>query len=127
MKISKQFPLIVLLSTSMLGFAQKPSKPGASGASKPQSYTGVISDSVCRSKHMPASMGAKDEPECVKKCMGANAQYVLLAGDKVYTLEGAPADFAQYAAQNVTVKGTLDGDKLKATSVAPAKKKAAKK
>ena len=121
MKISKQFPLIVLLSASMLGFAQKPAKSGASGTSNAQSYTGVISDTACKSKHDMAGMGAKDEPDCVKKCVAEGEKYVLLSGKNVYNLEGTPADFAKYAAQNVTVKGTLDGDKLKATSVTPAK------
>ena len=123
MKISKQFPVIILLSVSMLGFAQKSAKSGAgaAGASKSQSYTGVISDTACKSKHDMAGMGAKDEPDCVKKCVAMGEKYVLLSGKDVYTLEGTPADFAKYAAQNVTVKGTLDGDKLKATSVTPAK------
>jgi len=121
MKISKQFPLIVLLSASMLGFAQKPAKSGASATSKPESYTGVISDTACKSKHDMAGMGAKDEPDCVKKCVAQGEKYVLLAGKDVYKLEGTPADFAKYAAQNVTVKGSLQGDTLKATSVTPAK------
>ena len=68
-------------------------------------------------------MGATDDADCVRKCVGANVDYILLVGKEpkdYYILKGNTADFSKYAAQKVTVKGTLKDDTLTAESVAPA-------
>jgi len=65
----------------------------------------------------------------VRKCVGANVDYILLVGKEpkdYYILKGNIADFSKYAAQQVTVKGILKDDTLTAESVAPAAKTAPK-
>jgi hypothetical protein len=81
-------------------------------------FTGNISDSMCGLKHnMPGS--AKD---CTIECVKMGATYVLAdeANQKVYKLSDQKAA-AKFAGENVTVTGTLKGDKIKVTSIVAAK------
>jgi len=47
----------------------------------------------------------------------AGNQVSLVAGKNVYTLEGHEVELDKYAAQKVTVKGTLKGETLTVESV----------
>lgn len=55
-------------------------------------------------------------------CIKQGMKYALVAGDKVYTLEGDESELEKLAGQKVTVAGKLTGDTLAASSVAPVKK-----
>lgn len=81
------------------------------------SWTGYISDSHCAAK------GAKaGHEECAAKCVKDGAKYVFVddASKKVFTVD--PADkVAAHAGHHVTVKGSVDGDTLKVSSVEMAK------
>ena len=117
--------ILITFSLAATAFAQDKPKAAAGGApaAKPKTYTGIISDSMCLNKHMWKAMGATDDADCVRKCVGANVDYILLVGKEpkdYYILKGNTADFSKYAAQKVTVKGTLKDDMLTAESVAPA-------
>ena len=93
-------------------------------AQEQNTFTGIVSDSMCFSKHMLKDMGAANEPDCVRLCRQERFDYVLLTGkeEKDYViLKGKPEDFGKYVAQKVTVKGTLKGDTVTVESVAPAK------
>jgi hypothetical protein len=72
---------------------------------------------MCGSTHM-----MKDKPaaECLRYCVKQGTKYAL-AGKTVYTLEGHEAELDKYAAQRVTVKGTLKGETLTVESVVQAK------
>ncbi|MBS1840215.1 MAG: hypothetical protein JSS69_01385 [Acidobacteria bacterium] len=84
------------------------------------SWTGYISDSQCGVK------GANDKAgECTTKCVkehGAKYVFVNDADKKVYAVD-AQDKVAAHAGHHVTVKGSVDGDNLKLTSIemAPAK------
>ena len=83
------------------------------------SWTGYISDSKCGVK------GANDQAgECTTKCVKEGAKYVFVndSDKKVYAID-AQDKVAAHAGHHVTVKGTVDGDNLKLTSIdmAPAK------
>ncbi|HWZ96333.1 MAG TPA: hypothetical protein VN025_01090 [Candidatus Dormibacteraeota bacterium] len=85
------------------------------------SWTGWISDSQCGVK------GANDKAgECTTKCVkehGAKYVFVNDADKKVYAID-AQDKVAAHAGHHVTVKGSVDGDSLKLTSIdmaAPAK------
>src|SRR5438876_1983294 len=84
-----------------------------------KTLTGVVSDAMCGQTHM-----MKDKPaaECLRYCVKQGTKYALVAGKNVYTLEGHEAELDKYAAQKVTVKGTLKGETLTVESVLPAKK-----
>jgi len=78
------------------------------------SWTGWISDSQCGVK------GANDKAgECTTKCVKEhNAKYVFVndADKKVYAID-AQDKVAAHAGHHVTVKGAVDGDTLKLTSI----------
>jgi hypothetical protein len=84
------------------------------------SWTGYISDSQCGVK------GANDKAgECTTKCVNEHgAKYVFVddADKKVYAID-AQDKVAAHAGHHVTVKGSVDGDTLKLSSIdmAPAK------
>ena len=83
------------------------------------SWTGYITDSKCGAK--AAHEGARD---CTVKCVQAGAKYVFVndADKKVYAIDDQDK-VAAHAGHHVTVKGTVDGETLKLSSVdmAPAK------
>jgi len=83
-----------------------------------KTLTGIVSDAMCGQTHM-----MKDKPaaECLRYCIKQGTKYALVAGKTVYTLEGHEAELDKYAAQKVTVKGTLKGETLTVESVLPAK------
>ena len=83
-----------------------------------KTLTGVVSDAMCGSTHM---MKDKPETECLHYCVKQGTKYALVAGKTVHTLEGHETELDKYAAQKVTVKGSLKGETLTVQSVLPAK------
>jgi hypothetical protein len=96
---------------------------GLSTAQSPQTFTGTITDDMCaRADHSQMKMGPTDA-DCVKACVAAHgASYVLFDGKSVYTLSDQQTP-AKFAAQRVTVVGTLDAKTktIQVQSIAPAK------
>jgi len=82
------------------------------------SWTGYISDSVCGAK------GANEKhADCATKCVkekGAKYVFVNDADNKVYNID-AQDKVAAHAGHHVTVKGSVDGDNLKLSSLEMAK------
>jgi hypothetical protein len=70
-----------------------------------QTLNGVISDTMCVKKHM---MPGKSDSECIKECIKSGSAYVLVVGDKSYTLKGKAAAIAPFAGKRATVQGTVD-------------------
>ncbi len=83
-----------------------------------KSLTGVVSDAMCGQTHM---MKDKPDADCLRYCVKQGNKYALVVGKSVYTLEGHEAELDKYAAQKVTVKGTVKGETLTVESVVPAK------
>ena len=88
-----------------------------------RTFTGVITDSMCdRADHSRMRMGPTDA-ECTIACIDAHgAQYVLYDGKEVYTLSDQRTP-EKFAAQKVTVIGTLDAKTktIQVESIAAAK------
>ena len=85
------------------------------------SLTGYIADSKCGAK--AAHEGAR---ECTVKCVKEGAKYVFVndADKKVYAIENQEK-VGDHAGHHVTVKGAVEGDTLKLSSIemaAPAAK-----
>ena len=82
------------------------------------SWTGWISDDMC------GAQGAHDgAAECTAKCVkehGAKYVFVNDSDKKVYVID-AQDKAAPHAGHHVTVKGTVDGNTLKLTSIEMAK------
>ena len=106
-----------LLIVSVLGLAS------LSAAQSTQTFAGVITDDMCwKDGHETMRMGPNDA-ECTKACVSAHgAEYVLADGKNVYTLSDQQSP-EKFAAQKVTVVGTLDAKTktIKVQSIAPAK------
>jgi hypothetical protein len=79
-----------------------------SAGQAPQTFSGVITDSECATRgHAQMRMGPTDG-ECTRLCVVAHgALYVLHDGKDVYTLSDQETP-ERFAAQKVTVVGTLD-------------------
>jgi hypothetical protein len=94
-----------------------------SAAQSPQTFTGTITDDMCaRADHSQMKMGPTDA-DCVKACVAAHgASYVLFDGKSIYTLSDQQTP-EKFAAQKVTVIGTLDAKTktIHVQSIAPVK------
>ena len=78
----------------------------AAAANEPQTFTGVITDTMCGKTHemMPGQPDAK----CIKMCVeGSNSQYALNEGNRILKLSDQKTP-AKFAAQRVRVTGVLN-------------------
>ena len=120
-----EFKSAILLTTlfiiGLTGVAQQDSSQSPTQSGEVKTFTGVISDSMCTTKHMLKHMNAANDAECVRKCVKDGFDYVLVVGDDYLILKGKPEEFDKYAGEKVTVKGTVKKDELTAESVTPAK------
>jgi hypothetical protein len=77
----------------------------AAPAAGPRTFTGVITDDMCKLGHTAMNMGP--DPECVRRCVREmGSKYALYDGKKVYKLsdQKTPENFA---GKKVAVKGVL--------------------
>jgi hypothetical protein len=73
-----------------------------------QSWTGTISDSHCGGSH-----GSTPAKQCTTGCVKKGAKYVIVVGDKVYSIANQESPgLAKFAGDNVTVTGKMDGDTI---------------
>jgi hypothetical protein len=81
---------------------------GLSAAQSTQTFSGTITDDLCaKDGHAKMRMGPTDA-DCVKACIISHgAMYVLSDGKDVYMLSDQQTP-EKFAAQRVTVIGTLD-------------------
>jgi hypothetical protein len=101
-----------LAAVALLGAATIQSQ--TSGSQK--TLTGVISDSMCGANHMAKNM---DPADCLRMCVKKGTKYALVVGKDVYTLEDHEAELDKYAAQKVSLKGTVKGQMMTVESVTP--------
>ena len=75
-------------------------------ADKAQTFTGVITDTMCGAKH---TMGIKPDDKCVRECVKMDPKkwkYALLVSNEMYVLSDQQTP-EKFAAQKVKVTGTL--------------------
>jgi hypothetical protein len=81
-----------------------------------QSWTGTISDSMCGPSH-----GSTPAKACTTGCVKKGAKYVIVVGDKVYSIANQDAQgLAKYAGDSVKVTGKIDGDTITVAKIAKA-------
>ena len=73
-------------------------------AAGPQSFTGVITDTMCGANHKP--MNVTPDSKCVLECVKHGSKYALLVGNNVYVLSDQQTP-EKFAAQKVKVTGVL--------------------
>jgi len=100
----------VILASVATGF-------GASGGE--QTFTGIVSDSMCGKQHM---MKDKSAAECTRECVKSGSDYALVVGDKVYTLKGDKSAIDKYAGEKATIKGAEKGDTITVSSISASQK-----
>ena len=78
-----------------------------------QTWTGQISDSLCKAKHEEAAegQGKMADHDCTVACVKGGSKYVLLASDgKVYEIANQDfKDLEKTAGQKVRMTGDLKG------------------
>ena len=75
-------------------------------ANSPQTFTGVITDTMCGKTH--GMVPGQPDDKCIAMCVkGSSSQYALYDGKQVIKLSDQKTP-AKFAAQRVRVKGTLD-------------------
>ena len=111
------FGVIVLVLHSGLGEAQN--------TKSQQTWQGFVTDTHCGTNCQVTKAMTPDK-KCVDRCVREGSKYGLWVGKHVYTLE-PQSKAARYAAADVTVTGTLDGETIHISSIEPNKQSAAKK
>ena len=81
-----------------------------------QTFSGIITDARCGSKHTDSEKSAS---ECARMCVHNGSRYVIVNGDNHYQLAGNPEQFAPLAGQRVRLTGVLSGNTIKASSASP--------
>ena len=78
-------------------------------------FSGVITDSRCGARHLRNSR--MTSAECAKACVRKGASYVLVNGDRRYTLSGSEDALRRLAGTRASVFGTRQGDTILVSSV----------
>jgi hypothetical protein len=96
--------------------------PPKVAAGDTQTFTGKVSDAMCGAKHSEGNIAPAD---CVRACVQKGANYALVVGDKVYTLDAKDLasldELNKLAWETAKVTGTASGDTISVKSVAAAK------
>ena len=89
----------------------------ASPAPEPgTTFTGMITDSHCGARHIRNSH--QNAAECARACFRRGASYVLVDGERRYTLVGEENALGKLAGERVSVRGTRQGDAILVNSAA---------
>jgi hypothetical protein len=88
-------------------------------AAKADTFTGVITDTMCGAKH--GMMKNQPDDQCVKMCTKGQSSYALFDGANILNLSDQKTP-VKFAAQKVRVTGTLDQktNTIKVSSIEPA-------
>jgi hypothetical protein len=92
---------------------------GNAAPAEKQTLTGEVSDSMCGAQHMQGA-----PTECTRACTGRGSKYLLVVGEKLYSLntedKALLAVLNQQGGKKATVTGTVNGVGVDVSSVVPA-------
>jgi hypothetical protein len=94
--------------------AMPPANPAPQAGTR---FTGMITDSHCGARHMRHSNMLPEQ--CARACYRKGASYILIDGDRRYTLIGGDGALDKFVGARATVTGTLQGDAIIVDSAAP--------
>jgi hypothetical protein len=112
MTVSSRAVLVASLLALCLPLAIQTARSATAGVT----LTGTISCSRCRGLH---SRKGTNRLSCTMLCVSQDSHYVLLTGDKTYTLEGNKGTIQNFGGGNATVTGHRTGDTLEVTAIGP--------
>jgi hypothetical protein len=88
-----------------------------------QTFTGQISDSLCKAKHEEAAegQGKMADHDCTVACVKGGSKYVLLGADgKVYDIANQDfKDLEKMAGSKVKMTGELKGNAISVSKIDP--------
>jgi len=89
------------------------------GGAAPETFTGVITDTMCGAKH--GMLKGQPDDQCIKTCVKGPYGYALFDGKNVLKLSDQK-NSARYAAQRVKVTGVYHASTktIKVASIEPA-------
>jgi hypothetical protein len=95
----------------------------SSAAPATQTWTGVISDTMCVRHHESGAEGQEtNDADCTRDCAKGGSKYVLIVGEKVYAIANQQhAALAAHAGERVVVTGTERGDAIEVSGVEKAR------
>jgi hypothetical protein len=73
-------------------------------------FSGIVTDSHCGARHMRSSH--QNAAECARACFRRGASFVLVDGDRRYTLVGSEATLSKLAGARVNIIGTRQGEAI---------------
>jgi len=80
-------------------------------------FTGMITCSRCRGRHMRNSHMSSEQ--CARACVRAGAMYTLVDGDRSYVLVGDNEVVGKFAGQRINITGTRQGDAILVDQASP--------
>jgi hypothetical protein len=92
-----------------------------------KTWTGKISDSMCKEKHQGGEHDGKKmtDADCTSVCLKKGAKYVFVSDGQVYQLANQSSKtIASHAGQEVELTGEIKGNTITAKKIAPAAKAA---
>jgi len=111
------FSLAILFASASVAYAvgqSARSDQPSQGVVEGKAFSGVVTDAHCGARHQDST---KSPAECTKMCVRNGSRYVLVDGDKTYSLSGDGSQFGGFAGQRVSIAGTLDGETLRVDSI----------
>lgn len=97
--------------------AQQASELPGSETQAATRFSGMITDSRCRARHMRKSNQTAEE--CARACYRKGASYVLVDGSRTYMLIGGDEALNKLVGQRVTVTGRQQADSILVDSAVP--------
>jgi hypothetical protein len=85
-----------------------------------QTWSGQISDSMCKAKHEEAAEGAGTmaDRECTLSCVKGGSKFVLVADGKVYQIVNQDnKDLTTHAGHKVRMSGELKGESITVSKI----------
>jgi hypothetical protein len=98
---------------------------GVGQAQSAQTWQGFVTDTHCGT-NCQVTKDMNPDKKCVDRCVRQGSKYGLWVGHHVYKLE-PQNKAARYAASDVSVTGTLDGETIHISSIEPSTRAATKK
>lgn len=86
----------------------------------PNTWKGFVTDTHCGT-HCQRTSAMTPDRACVRRCVKQGSKYALASGNHVYVLE-PQAEASKFAAENVSVTGTISNNAIRITSITPVSK-----
>jgi hypothetical protein len=115
----------VVLLALLVSLSAQVGRVDAQSAASKQTWQGFVTDTHCGT-NCQVTKDMKPDKQCVDRCARKGSKYGLWVGHGVFELE-PQKEAARYAAKDVSVTGTLDGETIHIDSIKPINPPANKK